>query len=131
MKYKLLIIIMILFSFININGQIIVHKNDILDDLVAKHTRLTAKPNSFFGYTIQLGAFSGNYSKSKAEALMYEVINNISNIPVNIVFDSPYYKVMAGAYIDNMKQDMIMNRTKHIHKPQVPYFINVKNLIIK
>ncbi|MDD3755020.1 MAG: SPOR domain-containing protein [Bacteroidales bacterium] len=132
MKYKLLIII-ILFSFININGQIIVHKNDILDDLVAKHTRLTAKPNSFFGYTIQLGAFSGNYSKSKAEALMYEVINNISNIPVNIVFDSPYYKVMAGAYIDKYeaRYDYEYIRKTYPQAIIVPYFINVKNLIIK
>ena len=131
MRYYLTIII-ILFSYITINAQVIVYHNADLDSLVAKHTRLSAKANSYLGYTIQLGAFSGNYSKSKAENLLNDFSSNFNNIPVNLIFDSPYYKVMVGAYIHKYEARYDYEKIKQSY-PQaiiVPYFIDVKNILI-
>jgi hypothetical protein len=93
--------------------------------------RLTAKTNSYLGYSIQLGAFSGNYSKSKAENLLNDFKSNFNDFTVNIVFDSPYYKVMAGAYIHKYEARYDYELIKQFY-PQaiiVPYFIDVKNFI--
>jgi len=130
MRYHLTIII-ILLSYFTINAQVKVYNNADLDSLVAKHTRLTAKTNSYLGYSIQLGAFSGNYSKSKAENLLNDFKSNFNDFTVNIVFDSPYYKVMAGAYIHKYEARYDYELIKKFY-PQaiiVPYFIDVKNFI--
>lgn len=79
-------------------GIVSIHQNDQINQLVLEHLEIMKKQAGIPGYRINIFFDSGKQAKQKAYAQQDSFAVHFPNIPVEIVYNSPYYKVYVGYF---------------------------------
>ena len=78
-------------------GNVVIVENPQISTLVEKHKYLNEK-QKIVGWRVQIFFDSGNNSKSRAFSKKGEFMTKFPNMPVYLMFQSPYYKVRVGDF---------------------------------
>ncbi len=78
-------------------GNVVIIENPQIATLVAKHQYLNEK-QKIVGWRVQIFFDSGNNSKSRAFTKKGEFMTKYPDMPVYLMFQSPYYKVRVGDF---------------------------------
>lgn len=78
-------------------GNVVIVENPQVSTLVEKHKYLNDK-QKIVGWRVQIFFDSGNNSKSRAFSKKGEFMTKYPDMPVYLMFQSPYYKVRVGDF---------------------------------
>ena len=78
-------------------GNVVIVENPQVSTLVEKHKYLNDK-QKIVGWRVQIFFDSGNNSKSRAFTKKGEFMTKYPDMPVYLMFQSPYYKVRVGDF---------------------------------
>ncbi len=78
-------------------GNVVIVENPQVSTLVEKHKYLNDKQKTV-GWRVQIFFDSGNNSKSRAFSKKGEFMTKYPDMPVYLMFQSPYYKVRVGDF---------------------------------
>ena len=90
------------------NGNVILHENPKIKDLVSLKKDLEKRNKLSDGYTIQL--YYGE--KNKANSVLKKYRNFYGSWPASIEYETPNYKVWAGNFNSRFKADRALLEIK-------------------
>ena len=120
LRYRTLFIgVLLLFSMlsfgqneIEINPNIVIHKEAKLDTLIQIQQSFLEKNQKLDGWRVQIFFEGGNKSYQLALNKKSSFIANHPEIPVYLTFNAPYYKVRVGNFRSRSEAEILLKELK-------------------
>jgi hypothetical protein len=81
-----------------VDSALVIERDERLDSLLMKHTRVNKAKDGLDGYRVQLFSGSGTESRLQANNLRAEFMANHPNTPAYLIYQVPNIKVRLGDF---------------------------------
>lgn len=108
--------VFLVFFWSGINAQsadLKIKEDPKMQELLALNAKMVKSNKIGHRYKIQLGSFS---SLNKAEEIKSKFESSYRNLPVQVLYESPNYKVWAGDFTSRLAADRVFLKLKKDYK---------------